>query len=72
MVARLSRLIALAPVLVATLLLSGCAFVQAVTQRVGMKDSAPEVEVRPATNQVDDLLGELRTRAAKGDRKSVV
>ncbi len=28
----------------------------------------PEVEVRPIEGQVDDLLGEIRTRAAKGER----
>ena len=56
MVARLSRLIALAPVLVATLLLSGCAFVQAVTQRVRVADPAPEVEVRPDAPPEYDVL----------------
>jgi len=28
----------------------------------------PQVEVRPASGQVDDLLGEIRTRAAAGER----
>ena len=28
----------------------------------------PEVEVRPASNQVEDLLGEIRERARKGER----
>jgi excinuclease ABC subunit B len=28
----------------------------------------PEVEVRPASRQVDDLLGEIRARAAAGER----
>jgi excinuclease ABC subunit B len=28
----------------------------------------PEIEVRPAASQVDDLLGEVRARAAKGER----
>jgi excinuclease ABC subunit B len=32
----------------------------------GLKD--PRVEVRPARNQVDDLLGEIRARAAAGER----
>ena len=28
----------------------------------------PQIEVRPASGQVDDLLGEIRTRAAAGER----
>src|SRR5439155_17881891 len=28
----------------------------------------PEIEVRPVKNQVDDLLAEIRDRAAKGER----
>jgi len=52
----MDRLIALAPVLAATLLLSGCAYVQAVTQRVYVADPAPEVEVRPDAPPEYDVL----------------
>jgi len=40
--------------------------VEQVVRPTGLVD--PEVEVRPATNQVDDLLEEVRDRAAKGER----
>ncbi len=41
-------------------------FVEQVVRPTGLID--PEVEVRPVTNQVDDLLDEVRARAAKGER----
>ncbi len=47
---------ALAPVGVAALLLSGCATIQAVTQRVRAGDPAPEVEVRPDAPAEYDVL----------------
>jgi excinuclease ABC subunit B len=31
----------------------------------------PEIEVRPTKNQIDDLLGEIRTRIARGERTLV-
>jgi excinuclease ABC subunit B len=40
--------------------------VEQVIRPTGLVD--PEVEVRPATNQVDDLLEEIRQRAKKGER----
>jgi excinuclease ABC subunit B len=40
--------------------------VEQVVRPTGLVD--PEVEVRPATNQVDDLLGEVRIRAERGER----
>lgn len=40
--------------------------VEQVVRPTGLVD--PEVEVRPAANQVDDLLDEIRTRAARGER----
>jgi tetratricopeptide (TPR) repeat protein len=40
----------------ATLLLSGCAYVQAVTQRVYVADPVPEVEVRPDAPPEYDVL----------------
>ncbi len=40
--------------------------VEQVVRPTGLVD--PLVEVRPATNQVDDVLGEIRTRAQAGDR----
>jgi len=41
-------------------------FVEQVIRPTGLVD--PEVEVRPATDQVDDLLAEIRDRAAAGER----
>jgi excinuclease ABC subunit B len=43
--------------------------VEQVVRPTGLTD--PEVIVRPATDQVDDLLSELRTCAAKGERALV-
>ncbi len=43
--------------------------VEQVVRPTGLVD--PEVEVRPAANQVDDLLDEIRTRAARGERALV-
>lgn len=40
--------------------------VEQVVRPTGLVD--PEVEVRPATDQVDDLLSEIHTRASQGDR----
>ena len=37
-----------------------------VIRPTGLMD--PEIEVRPATDQVEDLLGEIRDRATKGER----
>ena len=40
--------------------------VEQVVRPTGLVD--PQIEVRPATSQVDDLLGEARLRIAKGER----
>ena len=40
--------------------------VEQIIRPTGLLD--PEVEVRPIEGQVDDLLGEIRARAAKGER----
>ncbi len=40
--------------------------VEQVVRPTGLVD--PEVEVRPATNQVDDVLGEIRIRVEKNER----
>ncbi|MEW5852416.1 MAG: excinuclease ABC subunit UvrB [Myxococcota bacterium] len=40
--------------------------VEQIIRPTGLTD--PEVEVRPASSQVDDLLGEVRARIAKGHR----
>ncbi|MDQ2971387.1 MAG: excinuclease ABC subunit UvrB [Rhodanobacteraceae bacterium] len=45
---------------------SGSSVVELVVRPTGLVD--PEVEIRPARSQVDDLLGEARLRAAMGDR----
>ena len=45
---------------------SGGAVVEQVVRPTGLVD--PEVEVRPALHQVDDLLGEIRERANLGER----
>ncbi len=41
-------------------------FAEQVIRPTGLVD--PEVEVRPVKGQVDDLLGEIRERAARGER----
>ena len=46
--------------------LSGGAVVEQLVRPTGLID--PEVEIRPVAGQVDDLLGEIRTRARKGER----
>ncbi|WP_366943323.1 excinuclease ABC subunit UvrB [Nevskia sp.] len=46
--------------------LSGDAIIDQVVRPTGLID--PEVEVRPAASQVDDVLGEIRIRVAQGDR----
>ncbi|MBI5905182.1 MAG: excinuclease ABC subunit UvrB [Deltaproteobacteria bacterium] len=45
---------------------SGGAVVEQIIRPTGLVD--PGVEVRPANAQVDDLLGEIRARAAAGER----
>jgi excinuclease ABC subunit B len=45
---------------------SGGAVVEQIIRPTGLVD--PEVEIRPARRQVDDLLGEIRARAAAGER----
>jgi excinuclease ABC subunit B len=45
---------------------SGGQVVELVVRPTGLID--PEVEIRPVATQVDDLLGEIRERAAMGDR----
>jgi excinuclease ABC subunit B len=45
---------------------SGGAVVEQIIRPTGLVD--PAVEVRPATRQVDDLLGEIRLRAEAGER----
>jgi excinuclease ABC subunit B len=42
------------------------AVVEQVVRPTGLVD--PQIEVRPATSQVDDLLGEIRITVAKGER----
>ncbi len=41
-------------------------FVEQVIRPTGLLD--PEVEIRPVRGQIDDLLGEVRERAARGER----
>jgi excinuclease ABC subunit B len=45
---------------------SGGLIIEQVVRPTGLVD--PDVEVRPATNQVDDLLEEIRTRVVKNER----
>ncbi|TAM11328.1 MAG: excinuclease ABC subunit UvrB [Nevskiaceae bacterium] len=45
---------------------SGDAIVEQVVRPTGLVD--PEVEIRPARTQVDDVLGEIRLRTEKGQR----
>jgi len=45
---------------------SGGVVVEQIIRPTGLID--PEMEVRPTRNQVDDLLAEIRQRAAKGER----
>src|SRR5207249_5750755 len=45
---------------------SGGVVVEQVIRPTGLID--PEVEVRPTRNQIDDLLGEIRQRAAASER----
>ncbi len=45
---------------------SGGEVVEQIIRPTGLID--PEVEVRPTTNQIDDLLGEIRQRAQAGSR----
>ncbi len=48
---------------------SGNAVVEQVIRPTGLMD--PAIEVRPAATQVDDLLGEIKKRAKKGQRTLV-
>ncbi len=43
--------------------------VEQIIRPTGLVD--PEVDVRPTTNQIDDLLGEIRDRADRGERALV-
>jgi len=45
---------------------TGGVFVEQVIRPTGLMD--PELEVRPASNQVDDLLGEIKTRIERDER----
>ena len=45
---------------------AGGRVIEQIIRPTGLMD--PRVEVRPARNQVDDLLGEIRARAAAGER----
>jgi excinuclease ABC subunit B len=45
---------------------AGRRVVEQIIRPTGLTD--PRVEVRPARHQVDDLLGEIRTRASSGER----
>jgi excinuclease ABC subunit B len=45
---------------------TGGEFIEQVLRPTGLMD--PEIVVRPIGSQVDDLLGEIRQRAAQGDR----
>ncbi len=45
------------------------AFIDQVIRPTGLLD--PPVEVRPSLNQIDDLMAEIRSRAAKGERTLV-
>jgi excinuclease ABC subunit B len=49
---------------------SGGEVVEMVVRPTGLLD--PTIEVRPTRNQIDDLLGELRARAAAGERSLVL
>ena len=44
-------------------------FVDQVIRPTGLLD--PPIEVRPSLNQIDDLMGEIRTRARSGERTLV-
>lgn len=44
---------------------AGCEVVEQIIRPTGLMD--PRIEVRPAENQVDDLLGEIRLRAERGE-----
>jgi excinuclease ABC subunit B len=43
--------------------------VEQIIRPTGLVD--PQVEVRPTTNQIDDLIGEVKARAARGERALV-
>jgi len=44
-------------------------FVDQVIRPTGLLD--PPIEVRPSLNQIDDLMGEIRSRAKSGERTLV-
>ena len=46
--------------------MSGGNIIEQVNRPTGLLD--PQIDVRPATNQIDDLLQEIRKTVAKGDR----
>ena len=48
---------------------AGGTVVEQVIRPTGLMD--PQIEVRPVTGQIDDLLGEIRKQTAKGDRTLV-
>src|SRR3989338_8431031 len=48
---------------------SGGSVVEQIIRPTGLMD--PEIEVRPASAQVDDLLGEIKKRASRGQRTLV-
>ena len=45
---------------------SGGSFVEQIIRPTGLLD--PEIEIRPVKNQIDDLIGEIRTRVTKKER----
>ena len=45
---------------------SGGAYIEQIIRPTGLLD--PEIEVRPITGQIDDLIGEIKTRVAKSER----
>jgi len=52
------------------LIKSGGTFVEQVIRPTGLID--PEIEIRPIATQIDDLIAEIRERAAKGERTLVI
>ena len=49
--------------------MSGGSFVEQVIRPTGLLD--PEIQIRPVKNQIDDLIGEIRTRVEKKERTLV-
>jgi len=48
------------------LIQSGGSFVEQIIRPTGLLD--PQIEVRPVKNQIDDLIGEIKTRVKKSER----